>query len=97
MIVTVRKTAGSGTAMLQGVHFRFQRLVRALAGLAPLLLLAACASTESASTVDYAGLMSRAEAAVRAGEVEDALGAFGDAGRTDPTRKEPRCHPVSWA
>lgn len=75
--------------MLQGVHFRFQGLVRALAGLAPLLLLAACASTQSASTVDYAGLMSRAEAAVRAGEVEDALGAFGDAGRTDPTRKEP--------
>ncbi|MDN5781620.1 MAG: hypothetical protein L0H23_06290, partial [Luteimonas sp.] len=41
------------------------------------------------SASQYGGLMSQAESAVTAGRVDDALVTFADAGKADPTRKDP--------
>ena len=61
-----------------------------LAGLALVSMLGACATAPKATPMtDYAGLMGQAESAIEAGQVDHALSALADAGRADPTRKEP--------
>ncbi len=60
-----------------------------LAGLALVSMLGACATAPKAPMTDYAGLMGQAESAIEAGQVDHALSALADAGRADPTRKEP--------
>ena len=60
-----------------------------LAGLALVSMLGACATAPKAPMTDYAGLMGQAESAIEAGQVDHALSARADAGRADPTRKEP--------
>lgn len=77
------------TGMLQGLRRRFPGAARAIAGLLLLGMLGACATTQVPAPPGYAGLMSRAEAAVSNGQFEQALGLLADAGRADPTRKEP--------
>lgn len=66
---------------------------RAARGLSVVLLaslLGACATTSGGKGAsDYATLMDQAEASVRAGQVDNALIAFADATKADPTRKEP--------
>lgn len=77
------------TGMLQGLRRGFQGSVRVFAGLFLVGALGACATTQVQAPPDYAGLMSRAEAAVSAGQFEQALGILAEAGRADPIRKEP--------
>lgn len=77
------------TGMLQGLRCGVRGLIRGLAGLALLLMLGACATTSPAVAPDYAGLMSQAESAIEAGQVDHALAALSDAGDAEPTRKEP--------
>jgi hypothetical protein len=65
-------------------------ICQGLMGLALVSLLGACATTKGSLTASqYGGLMSQAESAVTAGRVDDALVIFDDAGKADPTRKEP--------
>jgi len=58
--------------------------------LAMLVLLGACATTKGVGgAADYGNFMSQAESAVTTGRVDAALVSFADAGKADPTRKEP--------
>lgn len=78
-----------GTGMLHGLRRGVGGTTRMLAGLALVPLLGACATAPPGAMTDYAGLMSQAESAIGAGQVDHALSALADAGRADPTRKEP--------
>lgn len=77
------------TGMLHGSRHRFRGSVRVFAGLLLLAMLGACATTPTQAPPDYANLMSQAESAISAGQFDHALAALSDAGRADPTRKEP--------
>ncbi|MDR7192645.1 tetratricopeptide repeat protein [Luteimonas terrae] len=68
------------------------RYVRMLGGVAVLALLSGCATTRDAtsmSTGDYDAMLSMAEAEIAAGRVDTGLIGFQDAGKADPTRKDP--------
>lgn len=72
-------TRWSGTGVCHG-----------LMALAMLVLLSACVTTKGVGgAADYGNFISQAESAVTAGRVDAALVSFADAGKADPTRKEP--------
>lgn len=77
------------TGMLRATRCGFGTAARVLAALALMSMLGACATAPKSAMPDYAGLMSQAESAIEAGQVDHALSALADAGRADPTRKEP--------
>lgn len=77
------------TGMLHGLRRGWGKAPRLLAALAIVSMLGACATAPRTDMTDYAGLMAQAESAIEAGQVDHALAAFADAGRADPTRKEP--------
>lgn len=77
------------TGMLRATRCGFGKVARVLAALALMSMLGACATAPKSAMPDYAGLMSQAESAIEAGQVDHALSALADAGRADPTRKEP--------
>lgn len=77
------------TGMLHGLRRGLGGATRMLAGLALVSMLGACATAPRGAMTDYAGLMSQAESAIEAGQVDQALSVLADAGRADPTRKEP--------